>query len=87
MSNTADWGMVESFHIDNGELDGLSLHQAFVLGVEWQMVYEKLQSGKGFRQAIRAENEQRICALLERNGREFACICSHDDWRDLRVSR
>lgn len=37
-----EWGLVELFGIDGGELTGLTPEQGFVLGVEWEMFRRQL---------------------------------------------
>lgn len=56
----ANFGLIKSFSIDNGELDGLSLQHAFVLGYELATIDERLASGGGIKQLVHADNKNRI---------------------------
>lgn len=73
------WKPLHSFHIDNGELDGLRLIDAFVLGVEWQTVRGLLHSGDSFQQTVYAENIHRLGKLLTEVGRDHKFTYLHDD--------
>lgn len=65
----ADFGLLRSFGIDNGELDGLRPNLIFVLGYECAMVDEELRTGKLIVRPIHAENRQRIEDECKRLGR------------------
>lgn len=82
-----EWGNCESFGVDDGELDGLSPQQCFVLGVEWQQIVMLADSGAGFEKPIHTSNMQRLGALLEQRCRSyhFFAYCEYDDWRWLKV--
>ncbi len=67
-----EWGMVQSFHIDNGELQGLRLEDVFVLGVEFQMFFHSATHlDDAFSLQMHPENEARVCAMLRKHGRDF----------------
>jgi len=61
--------LVEPFEIDDGSLNGLTVQEAFALGVEWAMFRERLKCGKPFRDLCMAKNAERLEKLAERNGR------------------
>lgn len=63
--------IVHSFHIDDGQLDGLAPQQCFTLGVEWQTVYGNILKGIAFEGPVRHENRERITKLLEAEVRKF----------------
>jgi hypothetical protein len=68
----ANFGLVKSFDIDNGELDGVSAQQCFVLGYELAQIDFLLKSGDAIRQPIHADNLSRIqksCADANRRFR------------------
>lgn len=52
----------ESFHIDDGQLDGLTPVQCFVLGVEWQQITAKLDdiTDRPVAFTVHAENQLRL---------------------------
>lgn len=75
----------EPFFIDNGELEGVTPQQAFVLGVEWQMVYHQTNYRSGFDRMIHAENRARVMQLLARNKRKYECGKPKDGWCSLLV--
>jgi hypothetical protein len=82
----AEYEMCEPFDIDHGELEGLRLQDAFVLGVEWQMVHQQLENGREFDRMIHADNIKRIRAMCERRGRDFAIEPTlEEEWGNLKV--
>lgn len=85
----AEFRPVEPFGIDDGELDGLRLADAFTLGVEWQMVAHDAEQPEAFERPVHAENRERLAALLDRRGRKYAMAFMRDDvsegWLWLRV--
>jgi hypothetical protein len=62
-------GLNEPFDIDDGSLEGLSLEQAFILGVEWQLFRQRLSSGKPFTTFCLPSNCQRLVKMAERKRR------------------
>ena len=62
----ADFELQKSFNIDNGELDGLSPQECFVLGYELAQI-DGLVSGLSgpFEKPIHAANKERIEKALE----------------------
>lgn len=77
---------LHSFHVDSGELDGLTPQEIFTLGVEWQMVRERAaQAGPPFQQLIHASNQWRVVCLLRDLGREVYVQPIGDGWLELRV--
>lgn len=100
MSDESEYSLIESFHIDNGQLRGLSPQQCFVLGVEWQTFYDKLRvaqlagdeepcEGLGvasFHATVRVENLDRLSRLLRKHNRPFTTqINSCGEWVDIEV--
>lgn len=84
MDDLGKFSLIESFGVDNSELDGLSKQLCFVLGVEWEMIRQKVDSGQSFEQSIHSENMERIEALCNRRGMSYKII-PHDDWPTLIV--
>jgi hypothetical protein len=66
----AEFGMVRSFDIDDGQLDGLRPQEIFVLGYELALVDEALKTGGAFEKLIHAENWGRIKMECSRQGRQ-----------------
>lgn len=65
-----EFGLIRSFGIDNGELDGLTPQEVFVLGYELAQVdYRIDQEPKAFSMLIHAENINRIFSKLKDAGR------------------
>ena len=65
----ADFGLVKSFQIDNGELDGLRLQECFVLGYELAQIDTLLKTTSAIRKPVHANNHARIesaCKNAER---------------------
>lgn len=60
---------VESFGVDDGELDGLTPAECFTLGVEWEMVRAQLKTGDAFEHTVHVENRDRIAAMVAHQGR------------------
>lgn len=65
------FGLIKSFTIDDGELDGASPQQCFVLGYELSQVDHLLASKREIRQPVHADNRQRIEASCLDSGRPF----------------
>lgn len=65
----AEFGLVKSFGIDNGELDGLSPQECFVLGYELAHVDQLLKATNGIRQPVHAENRVRFESACKDAGR------------------
>ena len=69
-NNEGDWGIIESFGVDNGELDGLTPAQCFTLGVEWERFYRQLLSDEPFKMLVNAHNCDRIQELVKKHARK-----------------
>ena len=88
----AEFGLVKSFGIDNGELDGMTPQEIFVLGYELAEVDDLVKTNlKGFRRPIHAANRERIEKSCRDAKREFVLTWMAGDtsesWMDLRVAR
>lgn len=63
------FGMMEPFDVDNGELDGLTPQQCFVLGYECRMVHEMLEDQREIEdQPVHAANRERLMRMAIRRG-------------------
>lgn len=86
----ADFGLIESFGVDDGELDGLSLQECFVLGYEFATITSRVDNGETeFETLIHMSNAVRLeRALQEREVSTRLAFC-HDDksetWAILKV--
>lgn len=86
VDDSCEYELVDSFGIDNGELKDLSNTDAFVLGVEWAMFREQLNTDSNeFSTVIHPDNVSRIRGLASKRGRkidiswEFNGVV-HDGW-------
>ncbi len=61
--------LIEPFDIDDGSLDDVSPREAFALGVEWAMFWQRIKSGEPFRDLCLANNANRLEKLAGRRGR------------------
>ena len=75
----AEFEHVRSFGIDNGELDGLSPENVFVLGYELAMVDAQIGKGEALRRSVHAENSVRIESELKRLERQYEIGWMSDD--------
>lgn len=69
-SEHESWGLVKSFDIDNGELDGMTPQECFVLGYELAEVDYMLQDGGPVLKIVHAENRDRLIKSCQDLGRE-----------------
>ena len=86
-----EWGCLEPFDIDDGELDGKTPQRCFVLGYELAMVKCRLEhNAESFTQLIHADNRDRIEKACEKSEREYKFFWPSDDrseeWVELAVS-
>lgn len=82
-----NYELLESCHIDHGELEGISLQEIFILGVEWEMIRQQCYRGKAFTRTMHKNNEVRVKKMLDSYGRDFSyVICEGaDGWVNLTV--
>jgi hypothetical protein len=66
------FGLVQSFDVDGGALAGHTLAEAFTLGVEWGIAWEKAKAAGPSKFSIHAENADRIGAMLADQARRFS---------------
>lgn len=88
MSHDANFDLCEPFDIDNGELDGLTPQECFVLGVEWCQFWKLLDDGTAFELTVHERNASRLQALAVRHKRDCSVHWIHEDhagWRLIRV--
>lgn len=81
-----DFGLIDSFHVDNGELDGLTPQLIFVLGCELGAMLEKIDRDfVPFEMMFHSDNEIRFRKILDKRGVDYQ-IFTHDDFPLLNVS-
>lgn len=67
----ADFGLIKSFDIDDGQLDGMSPQQCFVLGYELATVDLMVMRLSTVSQTVHAANRERIEKACRNAGRNF----------------
>lgn len=75
----AKFGLIQSFEIDDGQLDGITPEKAFVLGIEWQTIYAAAKRRKPATLICRSENKNRIQSMLDKLNRPHRWIWSSAD--------
>jgi hypothetical protein len=82
-----EYGLVEPFDIDNGELDGVRPQQAFVLGYEICQLHNLLDGGPSpISRPVHAENESRIKRLCIRRRRKCRLAPNGPEWLWLEIA-
>jgi len=85
MNNKAEYELVQSFWVDDGELDGISKPECFVLGFEFCLVLADLDTGREFYRPIHEANAERIERACNERGRTSDIAPTIEGWCDLRV--
>ena len=67
----SSFGLIKSFEIDDGQLDGLTPQECFVLGYELSRVDTLIASGQHIHQPVHADNRRRIETACRDAGRTF----------------
>ena len=80
------YALVEPFDVDNGELDGLTLVDAFVFGVEWQQFRTEIQGVSGFSKTVHKANSERLAKMCSRRGRKYRVTYLDDLWAEIQVA-
>lgn len=82
-----DYAHVEPFGIDNAELAGLTLPEAFVMGVEFAAVRaQALASPKEFTVCVHEKNAPRVLAMLRANVRKVRFRRTAPCWVEIVVA-
>lgn len=89
--SSSDYGMLYPFHIDNGELEGVPLHQIFVLGFEFAKVLGWMENPEEFNSMnIRIENKDRVERTLNKAKVPYTLTFMTEDisesWLLLRIT-
>ena len=93
MSDTCDgdteWGLVERFHIDDGELAGISPEEAFVMGVQFMDFRNLLlKTDYEFTMMVVPQNVNRILKMCWNNKRHASQSPSTvEGWVEIRVEK
>jgi hypothetical protein len=86
----AQFDLFKPFNIDNGELDGLSAQQCFVLGYELAEIEALLKLAPEFQKPVHADNRLRIEQFCADSGRQYRLDWMPDDpsesWMTLAVA-
>lgn len=70
-----EFGLIESFNIDNGELDGLTPQEVFVLGYQLASISVKAELHDGpFHAVFNAANWDRIEVAMSKRDRHFNLV-------------
>lgn len=76
----AEFGLVESFQIDDGSLDGLSRQECFVLGYEFLQFCHALNSfSEGNNHLVHIANAGRLAKAAESRGKKMTVRYLSDD--------
>lgn len=67
----ANFGLIKSFDIDHGELDGRTRQQCFVLGYELAEIDCLLKQHDAIRKPVHSDNRERIEKSCVDSGRQF----------------
>lgn len=85
----AEFGLVKPFDIDDGQLDGLSPQQCFVLGYELAQIDALLELPHAISRPVHAANRRRIKRSCGDSGRCYSLTWASDDvsesWMQLEV--
>jgi hypothetical protein len=80
-----DFGLVEPFNADDS-LNDLSAEQAFALGIEWQMLRERLKIGQPFSTLCLSVNASRLVKLAKGQRRLVEVrLTPWEAWAELSV--
>lgn len=79
-----EYEFFESFEIDDGELEGISQEECFVLGAEFMQRLQEIKEGKQeLRFPIHNNNTNRIGNTAKRFGYEIQTTKVDEDWTDF----
>ena len=85
-----EFGIVRRFLVDDGQLDGFSPQECFVLGYELAGIDEAATSGKPFSGPVHSANRERIEWMLTRIKADYQFAWMPDDrsetWIQLDLS-
>jgi hypothetical protein len=67
----SNFGLLKSFDVDHGELDGMTPQECFVLGYELAQIDFQLKQNSEIRQPVHASNQARITKSCNDANRAF----------------
>lgn len=73
------FGLIKSFDIDDGQLDGLRVQECFVLGYELGEIDKLLVSKERIQRPVHADNRSRIEKSCIDSGRTFKLAWMEND--------
>lgn len=72
MSSRARKPRLRSFEVDHRQLEGIPASQAFVLGIEWGIIWQRAQSPAPVQVWVHESNADRIQSMLRELQRSFS---------------
>jgi hypothetical protein len=78
VKKVAQFGLIKSFDIDHGELDGLIAQECFVLGYELAEIDALLKRPQPIQKPVHAANRERIEKSCKDSGRPYRLL-----WMDV----
>jgi hypothetical protein len=79
-SENADFCLVDKFWIDNGELEGLSPQEIFVLGFEFYNILNRILWGLPFKIQFHNENVERVKKALLKYSVPYELFDANSSW-------
>ena len=84
---TPEYGLIDAFGVDDGELDGLSPQECFALGVEWALVRNDVYEKRKSHRTVHRANVDRLQALSERHGLLVSVEGIDETWAYLKARK
>ncbi len=85
----ANFGLVKSFDIDDGQLDDFERHVCFTMGYELALIDEALKRPEAISRLVSSRNSQRIKKACQDAGRRWSLVWmqgdSSEEWMQLEV--
>jgi hypothetical protein len=85
IEENAEFGLVERFWIDDGELDGLSCQEIFVLGFEFCTLLDKFLQLMPFEMQFHQNNVGRVERVLLKHNIFYEIVDEDNEWPVLKV--
>lgn len=86
----AEFGLIQPFDIDHGELDGIEPNQVFTMGYEFALLVEALKRPEAISRAVSCLNKDRIEKACINSGRPYKLFWMAGDtsehWMQLEVA-
>ena len=78
-----DWGLAWDFGIDDGQIEGLSPQEVFVLGAECGMAWYACEVGMAHDHQIHAKNLPRMRSMAKTFGMVLRVKKQSEDWVEV----